>query len=126
MGKASRNKGKTGEREVANILKEHGYDAHRGVQYQGGSDSPDVIGLPGIHIEVKRVNSLRLYSSLEQSRDDADDSEIPIVMHRPDRKPWVVVMDAEDFLDLYNMARCACYEGCSPIPKKDFSTFKPW
>lgn len=126
MGKSQRNKGKVGEREVANILKERGYDAHRGVQYQGGSDSPDVIGLPGVHIEVKRVNSLRLYPSLEQSRNDADDSEIPIVVHRPDHKQWVAIMDLNDFLWLYEGAREASYEGCSPIPERVFGTFKPW
>lgn len=111
MGKSQRNKGKVGEREVANILKEHGYEARRGVQYQGGPDSPDVIGLPGVHIEVKRVNSLRLYPSLEQSRNDADDSEIPIVVHRPDRKQWVVIMDLEDFLDMYG-----AYHGTAEKP----------
>ena len=101
----SRRKGKDGELEWANILKEHGYDARRGVQYKGGPDSPDVTGLPGIHQEVKRTNSFSLYKAMEQSRNDADDSEIPIVVHRSDRKPWVVVMDAEDWLRLYYMAQ---------------------
>ena len=100
----SRRKGKDGELEWANVLKGHGYDAHRGQQYKGGGDSPDVTGLPGIHQEVKRTNHFRLYDALEQSRNDAHDTEIPIVVHRPDRRPWVVVMDAEDFLDLYNRA----------------------
>lgn len=122
----SRRKGKDGELEWANVLKDHGYDAHRGQQYKGGGDSPDVTGLPGIHQEVKRTNSFSLYKAMEQSRNDADDSEMPIVVHRSDRKPWVVIMDAEDFLTLYECARMASYEGCSKIPEREFTTFKPW
>ena len=43
----SRRKGKEGELEVARILRDHGYDSRRGVQYSGSPDSPDVTGLPG-------------------------------------------------------------------------------
>lgn len=100
----SRTKGAVGEREWANVLKEHGYEARRGQQYKGGSDSPDVIGLPGIHQEVKRVEKFYLYKSLDQSKRDAADAEIPIVVHRMNRKPWVVIMDAEDFLKMYKDA----------------------
>lgn len=100
----SRRKGKDGELEWAKFLKEHGYDAHRGQQYKGGGDSPDVTGLPGIHQEVKRVEQFSLYTALDQSKRDAADAEIPIVIHRRNRKPWVVVMDAEDFLTMYEKA----------------------
>jgi len=120
-------KGKKGEREWSNFLKDHGYEeARRGQQFKGGGDSPDVVGLPGIHQEVKRVEKLQLWPSIEQSERDAAEDEIPIVVHRPNRRPWIVIMNAEDFLDIYNMARCACYEGCSPIPEREFNTFRPW
>jgi len=92
-------KGKAGEREWANFLKEHGYkDARRGQQFKGGGDSPDVVGIPGVHQEVKRVEKLHLWESMEQSRRDAADDEIPIVVHRANRRPWIVIMDAEDFI----------------------------
>ena len=122
----SRRKGKEGELEWAKVLREHGYDARRGQQFKGGGDSPDVTGLPGIHQEVKRVERLNVHDAMDQSKRDAADAEIPIVIHRRDRKPWLVTMDAESFFELYNMARMACYEGCSPISEKDFQTFKPW
>ena len=96
-------KGKKGEREWANFLKEHGYkDARRGQQFKGGGDSPDVIGLPGIHQEVKRVEKLHLWPAIEQSKRDAAPDEIPIVAHRANRRPWIVIMNAEDFLKMYN------------------------
>lgn len=109
MGRKSKAKGARGEREAAAFLREHGFDeARRGVQYHGGPDSPDVVGLPGVHIEVKRVETLRLYDSLEQSKDDAADGEIPIVLHRRNGRKWVAVLDAEDFLALYKLL--ALYE----------------
>lgn len=97
MGKMSRDKGKVGEREIANILKAHGYDAHRGVQYHGGQDSPDVVGLPGYHIEVKRTERLNLYEAMAQSKRDAG-TDKPIVIHRRNREEWVVIQPLEDWL----------------------------
>ena len=100
MGKTSRDKGKRGEREVASILKSYGYDARRGVQYQGGTDSPDVVGLPHIHIEVKRTERLDLYGALTQSKADAGD-DMPVVIHRKNNCEWVVIQPLEDWLALY-------------------------
>jgi hypothetical protein len=98
----SRSKGKRGELEVAHILKEHGYtDARRGQQYHGGGDSPDVRGLPGVHIEVKRVERLNLTEAYEQAFRDAADGEIPAVFHKRNREPWMVTVTLKDFLKLY-------------------------
>lgn len=101
----SRDKGANGERELANLLKQYGYDAHRGQQYSGFQGDPDVIGLPGIHIECKRVERLNLEMAMDQSRRDARKNEIPVVMHRKNRRPWVVTMDLADFMELYKRAR---------------------
>ncbi len=97
----SRNKGKRGELELARILREHGYAARRGQQYHGGADSPDVIGLPGIHIEVKRVERLNLTEAYAQAFRDAADGEIPAVFHKRNHEPWMVTVTLEDFLQLY-------------------------
>lgn len=107
MSRKSRTKGKVGEREVAQLLRDHGFDARRGVQFRGGPDSPDVIGLPGFHVEVKRVEAFRLYDALEQAKDEMRDGDIPAVFHRPSKRPWVVVLDAVDFLALVRSARAA-------------------
>lgn len=101
MGRMSRNKGKTGERELANILKAHGYDARRTQQYCGANGDADVVGLPGVHIEVKRTESLSLYTALEQAESDAREGEIPVVFHRRNRKRWVAIMELENFLNMY-------------------------
>ena len=100
MGKASRDKGKRGEREVAELLRDHGIPARRGVQYAGGPDAPDVVGFDGVHIEVKRAETLRLYPALEQALADRRPGDIATVWHRPSGRPWAVIMLAADFIAL--------------------------
>lgn len=60
----SRQKGARGERELARILREYGYDCRRGQQYCGANGDADVVGLEGIHIECKRVERLNLEDAL--------------------------------------------------------------
>lgn len=98
----SRRKGAVGEREIAKYLREHGYDAKRGQQYRGGADSPDVTGLTGFHIEVKRVERLDLNAAMEQSIKDSGKDEIPIVVHRRNNDYWKVTMRLDDFMEVIN------------------------
>ena len=97
----SRRKGKDGERELSRKLREYGYDCRRGVQYSGANGDADVVGLPGIHIECKRVERLNLEAAMAQSRRDAREGEIPVVMHRKSRCPWLVTMTLEDWVNGY-------------------------
>ena len=55
-------KGKNGELEVVRLCRAQGYEARRSAQYCGNNKegTADVVGLPGIHIEVKRVEHLNL------------------------------------------------------------------
>lgn len=97
MGKASKRKGKVGEREAAaEVTRIFGVAAKRGVQYQGGAGSPDIVtDLPGVHFEVKRCEKLRLYDALAQATNDASGS-VPVVLHRQNGKPWVAIIPLED------------------------------
>ena len=95
----SRRKGAEGERELANELRKLGYDAHRGVQYKGGQDSPDVVGIDGFHIECKRVEKLNIEDAMKQSERDAGDN-VPLVIHRKNREEWKVTMRLDDFIEL--------------------------
>lgn len=78
----SRAKGCRGERELAAVLREHGFDSRRGQQYCGLNGDADVIGLPGIHIECKRVERLNIYEAVQQAGRDAGGGETPAVFHR--------------------------------------------
>jgi Holliday junction resolvase len=96
----SRDKGAAAERELAEFLRERGHEAKRGQQYKGSKDSPDVIhDIPGVHIECKRVENFSLYPALEQAIEDAGD-RVPVVFHRRNRREWVVIMRATDYLDM--------------------------
>lgn len=97
----SRNKGAAGERELAGILKKYGYECRRGQQFCGANGDADVVGLPGIHIECKRVEKLNLDAALEQAERDARAGEIPTVFHRKNRKEWKVTLRLNDFVKLY-------------------------
>jgi len=97
MGRKSRDKGASGERELARELSRLlGVEARRGCQYHGGPGSPDVAAdIPDIHIECKRTERFRLYEALEQAIGDAGE-KVPIVAHRQNHKPWVVVVRLDD------------------------------
>lgn len=98
----SRAKGAAGERELAGVLRTYGFDCRRGQQYHGGGDSPDVVGLPGIHIECKRVEHLNIDKAMSQSKRDAEDTDdIPVVMHRKNNTDWKVTMSLDAFMNLY-------------------------
>lgn len=96
----SRQKGKRGELELAKMLRDYGFtEARRGVQYSGANGDADVIGIPGVHIECKRVErGLDLYKAMEQASRDAREGETPVVFHRKNGKLWLVTMLADDYL----------------------------
>lgn len=97
----SKAKGGRGERELAAELRAHGYDAHRGQQFSGGIDSPDVYGLPGIHIECKRVERLNIMEAYHQAVRDSEGKAIPAVFHRRNREQWMVTLSLNDFMEIY-------------------------
>ena len=101
MGGASREKGKRGERELAKALAWHGYAARRGRQFSGADGSADVVGLPGIHIECKRVERLNVHEAMEQSRRDARLGELPVVMFRRNGGMWLVCQPLDEWICLY-------------------------
>lgn len=101
----SNQKGKTGEREFAALCRKHGFEnARRGQQFSG-IEGKDVVGLEGIHIEVKRVERLNIDKAMKQSIEDSKEREIPIVAHRKNREEWKVTMRAEDWLEFYKAWR---------------------
>ena len=109
MGLYSRNKGKRGERLWASFCREQGYDVHRTAQYRGNTGAAgDVEGLPYIHCEVKYVQALNIAKAVEQSVDDeeaAGREELPIVATKRTKEPWLVTMQAADW-----MLMIACVE----------------
>ena len=96
----SRAKGARAERELAKVLSSHGFECRRGQQFSG-IEGEDVVGLPFIHIECKNVQKLNLRDAMAQSERDAKEDQHPVVMHKKDRKPWLVTCNLDDFMVFY-------------------------
>ncbi len=101
-GKASQRKGADGERELAAVLREYGYEIKRGGSMSFG-EVPDLVGLPGVHIEVKRCEQVRLSEWMQQAERDSQHFKdgLPAVFHRRSREGWRVTMNLADFMRLY-------------------------
>jgi hypothetical protein len=101
MGSKSRTKGKVGEREAAAELGTLlGVPARRGVQFQGGPDSPDIV-LQGVnlHVECKRTERLSLWAAVDQAKADAPPNAVPAVWHRSNRRPSVLIVETSRAVD---------------------------
>ncbi len=93
-------KGKRGERMLAEQFRKEGHDAHRGVQYHGGRDSPDVVvDIPNVHVECKFCEKAEIRKWMQQSIRDAGD-KIPAVMWKKSREEWLVIMRLKDWIDM--------------------------
>lgn len=117
MGKSSQAKGRHAELELVRILQENGIPAEPGQAVSYGC-TPDITGVKGIHVEVKRRENVNLSAALEQAQQDAArfGDGLPAVFHRKNREGWRVTMPLENWLQLYGRAMsCKCGGRC----KKD-------
>lgn len=101
----SKQKGARFERELASRFREYGYDSRRTAQYCGNTgDASDVVGLPGIHVEAKRQENMRLYDWMAQAKHDAaagDEKRLPAVFHRKNNAEVLVTMELPVFMEIY-------------------------
>lgn len=102
MGKKSQRKGRSGEIEIVKILNGYGVPAEPGQAVSFGA-TPDVVGVYGIHSEVKRVEKLNVPEAMNQAIRDAEkfDDGLPTLFHRRNRSPWLVTMRLDDWMQLY-------------------------
>lgn len=98
MARKSREKGKRGERELAEALRNLGVQARRGVQFAGGPESPDVVSDLPVHWECKRSETFQPYQALAQASAEAPEGVTPVVAHRRNGKQWIAVLDLAAFV----------------------------
>ncbi len=94
MSKASRDKGKAGEREVAAILTEWlGETVQRrlGQERDSGAD----IHVGRYAVQVKRVERLNLHKAMQQARDDCPEGMVPVVVSRASGRRWLLTVELE-------------------------------
>jgi len=106
MGRRSQRKGAEGERELAAILRGYGYDIERGGSLSFG-DVPDLVGVPGLHVECKRVERLNVAEAMQQAIRDSERFQdgLPALFHRRNRQPWLVTLRLEDFMRLFKRSK---------------------
>lgn len=74
---------------------------------QSYGEEPDLSGLPGVHIECKRVERLNISQAMAQAVRDAEKFQdgAPTVFHRRNREGWLVTMQLSDWLDIFKKSR---------------------
>ena len=106
MAVNSKQKGARFERQLAGKFREYGYaDARRTAQYCGNTgDASDVVGLPGIHVEAKHAEAMRLYDWIDQAKRDAEANgkgNLPAVFHKKNNAEILVTLTLDGFMKLY-------------------------
>jgi len=115
MSKNSRAIGIRGELEARNLLLAAGFEAKRGQQHKGTSDSPDVVA-PEVakvgHLEVKWVRGFtttKMQDAYMKAEAECEFLQMPILLHRERKKrgmgvsrrkfsdKWLVTVDATWF-----------------------------
>jgi len=105
----SRAKGQVWEREVARILRKHGWQAKRGLQARDGSDAPDVCCDLPLWIECKAGRAPNVHEALAQAM--AASGKVigrtrlpPVAVVKADRREPIACMYLDDFLRLVDAA----------------------
>lgn len=95
-GRSSQNKGKAGEREVADIIfYATGVKATRNLN-QARNGGHDLDGVPGISVEVKRQEKLSINTWWKQcTRQATEAGLVPVLAYRQNRKPWSFVVSVD-------------------------------
>jgi len=112
----SREKGKTGEREAARILSElFDVPVRRSQQFSGENGDADLVGLPGVHVEVKRRERGNVANWMDQAIADAVVEDVPLVVHRANGREWLATVCLNDLPDLV----CKLYLALSWEPDEE-------
>jgi hypothetical protein len=105
----SRRKGKTGELEAAQVLREmFGWSTARSQQHCGTADSADlrIDQTPGLWWEIKRVERLCVPKTMRVAASQCG-RRTPVLMHRPSRSEWLLTIRLSDlaaFVHAYQIA----------------------
>jgi hypothetical protein len=109
MSARERCKGAVAEREVVQLLRDHGWTtARRTSDGRGQQTRGDITNGPaGAHLEIKRQERLNVPAALRQAHADANPLDVPIVIHRPSRQAWMATLPLDDLLALLQLRESA-------------------
>ena len=103
MGKASRTKGKSGEREFSKILTDRGI--HHDRLLDGRHQVHGDVLAGDLAIEVRRREKVSITAWSKAHEQEVPSHLTPVVAYRSNGEPWRVSLTLEDFLDLVEAAR---------------------
>ena len=120
IGRASKQKGARFELEIAHYFRDNGYpEACRTAQRAGkGNGKADVEGVPGLWIECKHQEKMQLYPWMNQAVRDCtakNTGDIPVVVHKQNRKETLVTMSIDDFIQIYSASKSGGEKGASEL-----------
>ncbi len=94
----SRAKGKRIELEARDALNARfGLTCRRAQQYRGVTGAADLAGVPGLAVEVKARRSFAVLQHVKQAAAQAAPGGTPVVLLRPDRGGYYVLLRLEDW-----------------------------
>ena len=106
----SRAKGRKGELEVCRLMGPFWPDACPNLD-QFSKDKRDVLNVPGLHVQVKWNERLRIWEALDQAFSEASPLDTPVLAfrrnwtrsHLASRSSWFGAMDLDDLLPLLKL-----------------------
>lgn len=110
MALNSRQKGKSGELEACQVLRElFGWVCQRSQQFCGRAGDADikVSQTPGLFWEIKRQEKLEVHKAMRRATEDSG-RQCPVLMHRKNRGDWLLTIRLIDLPRL-----CHAYESAS-------------
>ena len=102
----SRAKGKRGELEARNQVRQH-WNAPECIRSaQGaGAFAPDLLYAGEVHCEVKNVARLGCEKYMLQAERDAEEDVLPVVLMKQTRGEWCVMFRLKDSVKFANMIK---------------------
>lgn len=111
MAKASRDKGKRGEREVVHELNERGIPCDRdweGQSRPGGQANGDLkdipVEIPLDYAEIRFRETLSIPAWLREIEERAPEGARRALIFRRSREPWHVALPLDQYIDLLKLA----------------------
>lgn len=113
MGRRERERGKRGELEVRNVLRDHGFTV-RATQRNLGGDQGDMLALGKgrvFHVETKLRETLNIWASLTQTINECPADATPLLTFRRNGTQWFAAMPLLSLLDVLDMRHRCSYCG---------------
>ena len=101
MSARERSKGRRAERELELLILEAGIDCDRSLS--GRRQPAGDLSLPGVALEARRRNRVRLVEWSREHEHRTPSHLIPALAYRPDGEPWRVSLPLADFLELLQL-----------------------